>query len=276
MIKEKKKAKDRQKTNIRQDFITIETADKIKIQYRPASPFLRGASFAIDYLIFVLIVIVIILLLRYLNLFNYLGKIFNQRLFGALSFFFFMIIFFVLRWGYYIFFEALFNGKTPGKMMLRLRTIHYQGKFLDIKAIILRNFIRMFDDFSIISFGFPLSIPAIICIMVNKDYRRIGDLIADTVVIKEERLVRTPPDFSLKTSLNAPLDDKILIKKLTEEDLYILRKFLNALDSFPAEKKKNLIEKMAKAIKIKICDTEEYTNPEEYLKSVYLRHKNEY
>lgn len=235
---------------------------------------MRFGSFVFDYIIYILIIFTIYCLFNYLNILNYLGKIFNQKLFLALNLFFSYITFFVLRWSYYIFFETFFNGKTPGKILLRLRVIHYQGKFLDIQAIILRNFIRIVDQ----DLTFFIPIPALICMMINKDSRRIGDLVANTVVIKEDKLLITPPDFNITSSIieKQKAEEKVLIKKLSENDLYILRKFLNSFNTFPEEKRIRLSEQMAKTIKNKLNDTEEYTDPEQYLRTIYLRHKDEY
>lgn len=218
----------------------------------------------------------------YLHLINYFGKIFDENFFNALFLFFIYIVLFILRWGYYLFFEILFNGKTLGKMIFHLRTIHYQGKFLDLQSIVLRNFVRLIDELPIIG-GLVIPIPAFLCILINKDYRRIGDLIANTIVIKEEKLQLNPPDFNIKPSKLSEIKgnnkitvDKILIKKLSEHDLYVLRKFLNSIDSFSTKKRTELTEQMAKTIKNKLHDNEEYTEPEEYLRLIYMRHKNEH
>ena len=73
------------------------------------------------------------------------SKMFEPDLFTSLSYFFLFIILFTLQWGYYIFFEMMFSGKSIGKMILGLRVIMYNGEFLDFSSSVLRNFIRIID-----------------------------------------------------------------------------------------------------------------------------------
>ncbi len=266
-----KNKKIKKTVNFKKEYIVVETPDKIKILYKIATPVLRASSFLIDLLIFFIIIYVIGCIFDYLNFFNFIGKVFDHKMFTALTLFFWYVVIFLLRWFYYLFFEMLFNGKTPGKMILGLRVVPDDGRYLDLKAVVLRNFVRIFDQDLTIFLG------ATISIIVNKEYRRVGDLIAGTVVIKEEKLQKKAPDFTLIQNDNDKFYDntKKIVKKLSEEDLYILRKFLNSLDSFPIEKRQKLINNMALSIRKKISDSEDYTDPLEYLKSVYLRHNDE-
>ena len=187
----------------------------------------------------------------------------------SLTFFFYLVLVFVLQWGYYFTMEMIFNGKTLGKMILRLRAINYEGEYLDFKSCFVRNFFRVFDVFITFCLG------AFFCMIFNKDFRRIGDLAANTIVIREPRFNIPIPDFKVANVKNESIEAVKLTKHLSEKELYIIRQFLNSIEKFTVEKKNELASKLAFTVSKKLNDPQPVTNPVEYLKTVYLRHKDE-
>jgi uncharacterized RDD family membrane protein YckC len=256
----------------RRDFVTIETADKVKLEYRIANPLMRFCAFLIDLVLLTLLTSLIYYLLSLTSLGNDLGKIFDSEKLGALLASFYYIILFVLRWGYYLIFEMLFEGRTPGKMICRLRTIHYTGKALDLSSLVLRNFARVLDQELTFFLG------GFICMLLNREYRRIGDLLANTIVVKDERL--TPIEAAFRSTV--PFDKAALpkeateagfLRRLSEEELYILRRFLTDQARIPQARRQELITSMAETINRKIQDSLAPTDPLPYLQSVYVRHQ---
>ena len=224
----------------------------------------------IFYSIIVFLIVIVFFLFNITSIFTAIkSKTFEPNLFMSLSYFFLFIILFTLQWGYYIFFEMLFNGKSIGKMILGLRVIMYDGEFLDFSSSVLRNFIRVIDINITFYWG------AILSMMINKDLRRIGDLVANTIVIKEQKFKINIPDFSIYDLKDTDILKKKIIKKLSENDLYVIRRFLNTADSFKTDKKIEIANKIALAIKNKLNDTEEINDPIEYLKKIYLGHQDE-
>ena len=91
-----------------------------------------------------------------------------------------VLIFFVLGWGYYIFFEINWNGQTPGKRRLGIRVIKMNGLPLSSSEAVIRNLMRIVD-------GLPASYGVgIVTMFFNKQARRVGDLTAGTLVIYEQ------------------------------------------------------------------------------------------
>jgi hypothetical protein len=165
--------------------------------------------------------------------------------------------------------EMLFNGKTLGKMILRLRAINYEGEYLDFKSCFVRNFFRVFDVYMTFCLG------AFFCMIFNKDFRRIGDLAANTIVIREPKFNISIPEFKISNVKNETLETSKLTRHLSEKELYIIRQFLNSIEKFTVEKRNELASKLAKTISQKLYDAESTSDPVEYLKTVYMRHKDE-
>jgi uncharacterized RDD family membrane protein YckC len=96
---------------------------------------------------------------------------------------------FVLMWGYFLFFEWLWHGQTPGKALLGIRVISRRGTAMNFFEAALRNLLRFVDSLPI---PLPLG-PGLLGFVVaacNREHRRLGDLAADTLVVHVERNVR--------------------------------------------------------------------------------------
>ena len=115
---------------------------------------------------------------------------------------------FLVLWGYFIWFETVWNGQTPGKRQLGLRVVRDGGYPINIYAAIVRNLIRIMDGMPIVAVGLILLgviehqpaagavgglcilIP-LTCLMVSARYQRLGDFVAGTMVVKQ-RAPRVP------------------------------------------------------------------------------------
>ncbi|MFP4055242.1 MAG: RDD family protein [Candidatus Brocadiia bacterium] len=86
---------------------------------------------------------------------------------------------FVLDFGYYLYFELRAAGRSPGKRVLHLRVISARGGRLRFADVLVRNLLRPVDTLpaamllgGVVAFVDPLR-------------RRLGDLAAETVVVRE-------------------------------------------------------------------------------------------
>jgi uncharacterized RDD family membrane protein YckC len=100
-----------------------------------------------------------------------------------------ILVLFLIFASYFIVFEWIWNGQTPGKRLLKLRVIREDGRPLTLWEAIARNLLRIFD--AIPGFVIPVySIGLIVIFLSNRD-QRVGDIFAGTVVIRE-RLDEAP------------------------------------------------------------------------------------
>ncbi|MFZ9035970.1 MAG: RDD family protein [Francisellaceae bacterium] len=73
-----------------------------------------------------------------------------------------------------------YYGFTPGKYFLRLRTVDKNGNKLTITQGIIRNYFRFID-------GIAFYVVALIIMLFNKQRKRLGDFLAETVVVYEQK-----------------------------------------------------------------------------------------
>src|SRR5262249_38092060 len=57
----------------------------------------------------------------------------------------FLIATFLLLWGYYVAFELLWNGQSPGKRLFRLRVLRENGYPIGFVESLVRNLVRLLD-----------------------------------------------------------------------------------------------------------------------------------
>ena len=128
--------------------------------------------------------------------------------FGEIQVAFALVAGFVILWGYFIWFETVWNGQTPGKRQLGLRVIRDGGYPINIFAAIVRNLIRVMDGMPIAALlllgigyfgkdplvgamgGLCILIP-VLCMLLSQRYQRLGDFVAGTMVVKQ-RAPRVP------------------------------------------------------------------------------------
>jgi uncharacterized RDD family membrane protein YckC len=140
-----------------------------EISLRVSGPVIRAWAWLIDFLIRVAIWIGIGGVLKYL---------------GDFGTGFFFISAFLLEWFYPVLFEVLWHGQTPGKNMCGIAVILDDGTPVNWNASFIRNTLR-FVDFAPLMYAVGF-----VTMMLNRDGKRLGDLVAGTIVAyidKKER-----------------------------------------------------------------------------------------
>src|SRR3954451_18921280 len=88
---------------------------------------------------------------------------------------------FVLTWGWHVWFETRHHGRTPGKRALSLRVVDARGLPVSLHQSLVRNIVRAVD-FLPLFYGVAAAAS-----LVDPLRRRFGDLVADTLVIREAK-----------------------------------------------------------------------------------------
>ncbi len=78
----------------------------------------------------------------------------------------------------YHFSLELWTGRTPGKRVFGLRAVQADGSALSVKGSLLRNALRLVD-------GLGYWTVAVAVILYRGDGRRIGDVVGDTLVVRD-------------------------------------------------------------------------------------------
>jgi len=101
-----------------------------------------------------------------------------------------LIVVFLVDFFYNIFFELVMNGQTPGKKFARIKVTSVTGEPVNFIKSFIRNLVRLVDMM-------PTSyIVGMVVLLLSKKCQRLGDLAANTMVIK----VRDSKDFKEKVA----------------------------------------------------------------------------
>lgn len=92
------------------------------------------------------------------------------------------LLFFALYNSYFIFFEWLLNGQTPGKRFLGIRVIKQGGYALTFFDTLLRNLLRTID-FIPAFYGVGL-----VSLLLTRHCQRLGDMAAGTFVVRQQEV----------------------------------------------------------------------------------------
>jgi uncharacterized RDD family membrane protein YckC len=146
------------------------------LELRPAGIPARLYAFALDLLVRLAVIYGVSIVLVVSGAFVVLGGLGTAIL---------LIAIFLLEWFYPVVFELWRGGATPGKQLLGLKVVMDTGLPVTPAASITRNLLRT-ADFLPLLYG-----AAIVCMLMRKDFKRLGDLAAGTCVVY--RLERAKP-----------------------------------------------------------------------------------
>jgi uncharacterized membrane protein SpoIIM required for sporulation/uncharacterized RDD family membrane protein YckC len=130
---------------------------------------------------------------------------------------------------YFTLFEGLGGGRTPGKRSLGIRVLMDTGRRLTFGAAAIRNILRTIDFF------FPLApaLPGMLFVFLSKSRKRLGDMAAGTIVVRDRPTDWTPLAISRRPQESAGLE--IGPPELSEEEFRLLDRFVaRASDLAPA------------------------------------------
>lgn len=165
---------------------TVETPEGIALGLATAGPVPRALAFVIDQLIRTGI---------------YMALLYTLPLLGRFGVGILFILFFLTEWFYPVFFEVLNKGQTPGKAAMGLRVLNDDATPVNWGGAMTRNLLRVVD-FLPLFYAFGLA-----SCLLNRDFKRLGDLVAGTVVVyvtKRDKALQLPeadphtPPFALQ------------------------------------------------------------------------------
>jgi uncharacterized RDD family membrane protein YckC len=87
---------------------------------------------------------------------------------------------FLLLFGYPVFCEVRWNGKTVGKRALGLRVVTVEGAPVGIRHAAVRSMLAVVDFVLI-----PIGLVATVSVLLSRRNQRLGDLLAGTIVLRE-------------------------------------------------------------------------------------------
>lgn len=131
-----------------------------------------------------------------------------------------VLFFFLLYFGYFAFFEIIWNGQTPGKRKAGIRVIKDSGRPLTVAESIARNLLRIVDWLP----GFYAI--GIASALLTKENKRLGDLVAGSLVVRESSFSDLKPVWQTAQAPIKPVLAPLGAANLTPEESALIDSFL--------------------------------------------------
>jgi uncharacterized RDD family membrane protein YckC len=145
-----------------------------------------------------------------------------------------LLLYFLLEWFYPVFFEVLGDGATPGKRSLGLKVLSDDGTPVGWGPSLTRNLLRA-ADFLPFAYGI-----GIVSMLLHKEFRRLGDIVAGTVVVYRDALGGLP--VIAKAAPVAPLEP---LDRMTQRALLAFAERANSLTPARQEELAELVPHIA-------------------------------
>lgn len=219
----------------------VETPEGVDLELHAAGPLLRGLAYSVDLLLQFVILLV------------------GGMLFGMLGggHGLFLILLFLVNWFYPVVFEVLNDGKTPGKQAMKLQVVKSDGTPVDWGSSMLRNLLRVVDGLPFVSLEVPIPLFTfgLLSMLFCGQFRRIGDLAADTLVVRQGRRQET-------SVIPQGIEPKPPPRRLTLDEQRAMVGFAHRVASLSTDR----AEELATVVKPLIdCAPEKVNDPVRYL-----------
>lgn len=260
--------------------LAILSAENVSFSIETAGLGSRFAALALDSFYQILVLSLLSLLVLAFDSYVFeLSQITHLALYSVAVFVLFIVYYFVFEW--------LWDGQTPGKRFFGMRVMMSSGLPLTVTAALARNAVRVVD-FLPLSYGFGALVS-----VSNPLNQRMGDLVAGTIVVRENKEAKQRKPLSINEAVeaflsaattvpdsknavsnayhedetlqmeSAPLIDSEAVglsRRLTREDYELARDYIARRDSLPPLAR----ERLGRALAVRLSTKLETSPPADF------------
>lgn len=194
----------------------VATPEGIELTLRLAGPVPRALAWSVDLALRAAIVLVV------MTLASQLGR----AGWGVV-----LLAAFFVEWLLPALFEAQMRGQTPGKRLFGIAVLNDDGTPVRWPGALTRNLLRAVD-FLPLMYGFGL-----VTMLLNRDFKRLGDLAAGTVVVYQSAAVdssrKIPEAPPVAPPVDLDLDEQRAVLELAERSAGLTRERVEELSTLP-------------------------------------------
>ena len=253
--------------------IKLQTPESVELEFTLAGIGSRAYALLIDYIVWALIWLVFLIAWAFLSvqitdvIESWVGSNNSVQLW---LFSIMILIAFALNVGYFVFFETLWQGQTPGKRYVKIRAIRDDGTPVRLQQATLRALLRPVDDLLFLGVFF---------IVFSKREKRLGDWVAGTLVVEEERAI-VSANFPLSEeaqNLADWLQTEADLSRLLPDDFAVIREYLQRREGMTREAKYELSRRLARQVKdiIALEALPQKVSANVFLEAVYLAYQQQ-
>jgi len=225
----------------------VETPEHVEVRFELAGLGSRVAAAMTDLVLVSLLLLPLQIATDQLGLETALGRWASALLYLLLSF---------ALLAYYILFEGLNRGRTPGKILLGIRVVMDTGRPITPAAAVLRNLVRAGEYAALL-------LPAVLTMLLHRSNKRLGDLAAGTIVVRDHAT-----EWQLAPAA-AVGEEPVEVgpPELSEEEFRLLDQLLARLPDLTPGVQVRMIVELARRFETRV--PRRTTDPQEYLVALF-------
>lgn len=242
----------------RQRYLLLTTPEGVSFRLPLAGPVSRLLALLVDWMV---VTLALSMLMGLVQLVGVLNVDFGTGVYLLLSFLLPMLYSMVL--------ESVWRGQTLGKRLLNLKVVDQDGLRLQVSQVVVRNLLRAVDALPVFYLAAGVST------LVTRRAQRLGDLAANTVVIRTGKTFQ--PDLSVLASdkYNSIRDYPLLMSRLRQKldsaEVSLIIRALTRRDHLEPLARVALFRELADQVKSKVEFPEESLvgqSDEQFLRNV--------
>ena len=236
-----------------EETLVIETPERVPLHFALASIGNRFLACAIDHGLQIFVMVIIAIAFFLIAEFVDFGGSLNAAPKWVIAI---LILIVAFIWtSYFILFEWLWNGQTPGKRWLKLRVIREDGRPITFWEASVRNLLRIFDIMP-----FPFYSIGLICVFISNRDQRVGDMVAGSVVVREreaeaptfDQVFAAPvSDVALRRSFR-PVVFQANLQAVTAREIEVVEAFLRRRWDLPPYSREWMAWRVATPLLLKL------------------------
>ncbi len=178
-----------------------------------------------------------------------------------------VLLAFLVQFGYFAFFEAIWNGQTPGKRRQHLRVIKDSGRPITTYDAAARNLLRLVDSLP----GFYAV--GILSTLLSSKNKRLGDYVAGTVVVHEK-----PLEHQMQAGLKYAEEgsgSRYDVSRLSPEEFHLIEAYLLRRTQLAVEVRAQLTGQIIQRLAAKLeISPDDQRRPEPLLERLATEYRN--
>lgn len=248
------------------DHLSIETPEQISLDLPLAGIGSRFLAVALDTLVQIIVALTVFLAWLVVSLL--LGSYTSTNSQTMWATVLIVVSVFLLQYGYFALFEAIWRGQTPGKRYTHLRVVKSNGQPIGAYESVARNLIRIVDSFP------GIYVVGILSALLSSQSKRLGDYVAGTVVIREPPVERPGEGSSQTRTSESPGEKSASVLSpyaagLSDEEFQLIEAFLMRRTQLAPDVRDNLARQIASRISTRLeIPTEDQRRPEDLLENL--------
>jgi len=227
--------------------VSVRTPESIAFYYELAGLGSRFLAVAIDLLLQSLAAIAVFLLMTWAQpgttaLAKSLGL--HEQTINAIEIGIVIFVIFIIYLGYFVAFETAWNGRTPGKRAIGIRVVRDGGYPITFMDAVIRNLIRVGEA----ALGY---LPSMISAIVSPQNKRLGDLAAGTIVVRDRAFEVTDP--AKWAASDAPEAETLPgLESITDDEFALAERYVSRSHMLDPQAAQAAASRIASAIRPKV------------------------